>query len=224
MYKQGSDGCHVSFAYHLSGVHIGMLAFDVSNDGGFTWQELWKRTGHQSTDWQKAYISLANFDEGATLQFRFRGSRGNGVFGDIAIDQIRLHGSVYEGFPDTQLFVDADGDGFGAPSTGRYSCVTVPPTGYVFNALDCDDTDPAVQSKCQKFLTNTLDENCNIATVDDDTILPLNRSTRYHLQRGNACYTSTDRSSLHPYRFMVRRPRQSQRCDSREMISRLLFL
>ena len=40
------------------------------------------------------------------------------------------------------FYVDADGDGLGDAATGVFSCVA--PSGYVANADDCDDSDPAV--------------------------------------------------------------------------------
>lgn len=37
-------------------------------------------------------------------------------------------------------FADADGDGFGNPNSTTAACGTTPPTGFVTNNLDCDDT------------------------------------------------------------------------------------
>ncbi|MBK6944839.1 MAG: T9SS type A sorting domain-containing protein [Flavobacteriales bacterium] len=48
-------------------------------------------------------------------------------------------GEVDEGF---MWFTDADGDGFGDPSTGVVTCT--PDPGAVQNSGDCDDSDPAV--------------------------------------------------------------------------------
>ena len=42
----------------------------------------------------------------------------------------------------TEYYADADGDGYGDPSTTKDACTL--PTGYVLNASDCDDTDSTV--------------------------------------------------------------------------------
>ena len=113
--KQGTDSCHLSFYYHMSGFNTGSLSVEASADGGLSWTEHWRVDGRQDSEWQNAYVSLADYADGTELQLRLIASKGNGIFGDIAIDHIRLHGSQILGFPSNLLYVDSDGDGFGAP-------------------------------------------------------------------------------------------------------------
>lgn len=171
--KQGTDSCHLSFYYHMSGANIGSLRLAASEDGGLNWTNLWQVSGRQGNAWKSAYVSLADYPDGATLQLRLIATKGNGIFGDIAVDHIRLHGSQVLDFPTNLMYVDADGDGFGAATTAILTCLETPPDGFAFNNLDCDDSLPEVNPDAEEIPCNGIDENCNAATVDDDPILPV---------------------------------------------------
>ncbi len=71
-------------------------------------------------------------------------------------------GQVDEGATIT-YYADADGDGYGDLSTPAEACK--PPEGYVSNALDCNDADPAVSPGALEQC-NGKDDNCNGA-VDE---------------------------------------------------------
>ncbi len=172
--KMGTDSCHVSFSYHMSGINTGTLRMSASDDGGFSWTELWSLSGKQDTSWQRAYISLGDYPDGAGLQLRLEATKGNGIFGDIAVDQIQIHGSQSLGFPSNLLYVDADFDGFGKQGVlPIYTCLEEAPNGFAFNNQDCNDDNPDAYPGAPEIPCNGIDENCNADSIDDDTILPV---------------------------------------------------
>lgn len=56
-------------------------------------------------------------------------------------------------------YLDADGDGYGAPGTDSLSCEQ--PMGYVDNDEDCDDTNPDINPSAEEIPDNGIDENCS---------------------------------------------------------------
>lgn len=168
--KQGTDTCHVSFNYHMRGIDIGTLRLEVSINGGFNWRTVWEKSGPQGVDWQKTYLSLSDFTDGALLQFRFVGVKGGGSKGDIALDNIVFYGSQNLGYPDQQYFVDNDNDGYGNPGLYVLSCSQNPPANYVANDEDCDDTDEFINPGASEIACDGKDNNCN--GIEDDANLP----------------------------------------------------
>lgn len=168
--KMGTDTCHLSFYYHLFGDDIGELSLEASADGGFSWQSIWARSGSMGSDWRKAYVGLSQYADGAVLQFRFVGKEKGGSKGDIALDEIRFHGSLDMGFPPYQYFVDADNDGFGRSDSYVRSCLDLVPTGFSAVSGDCNDANPNVHPQAAEQPCNSMDENCNGNA--DDGILP----------------------------------------------------
>ncbi len=65
-----------------------------------------------------------------------------------------------------EWYLDADGDGFGDPGISVTSCA--PPTGYVADGTDCDDTDLGVNPDASEYC-NGVDDNCN-TLVDDGAV------------------------------------------------------
>jgi len=168
--KQGFPDCHLSFHYHMFGSNIGTLRLETSTDGGFTWSVFWQLSGNQSNAWKKIYLSLAAFPDGAVVQFRFAGVKGNGVRGDIALDQIVFYGSENLGFPQNQFYADSDGDGFGRAGTFVLSCAATAPAGYADNDDDCNDTNASIYPGAPEVGCDGIDNNCN--GLADDAILP----------------------------------------------------
>ena len=71
---------------------------------------------------------------------------------------------VDEGVRNTYWF-DADDDGYGDPSVSTAACT--PPTGYVANDIDCDDTDPAEHPLAPE-LCDGLDNDCDdVVPIDE---------------------------------------------------------
>ncbi|MBN2495243.1 MAG: hypothetical protein JXR96_11665 [Deltaproteobacteria bacterium] len=70
----------------------------------------------------------------------------------------------------TDVFRDADGDGYGDPDSSTRSCADeTPPGGYVLDASDCDDSDAGVNPGAREQCGNAVDENCNGELELDDT-------------------------------------------------------
>lgn len=168
--KMGADTCHMSFNYHMFGTNIGTLRLEVSTNGGFNWSTIWQKSGNLGNQWNKEYLSLDNYPNGTVMQFRFVGVKGNGSRGDIALDNIVFYGSTDLGFPGTQYYVDADGDGYGRPGNFVLSCSNNPPAGYAANAQDCNDNNPLINPGMPEIACDNIDNNCNGPA--DDPILP----------------------------------------------------
>ena len=62
------------------------------------------------------------------------------------------------------IWADADGDGFGDPDAASSTCAGLP-DGFVENADDCDDTDPAVRPGAIEDC-NGIDDDCDPETSD----------------------------------------------------------
>ena len=61
--------------------------------------------------------------------------------------------------PVVTFYADADNDGFGNPALTILDCT--PPTGYVANSDDCDDTDANINPAATEICGNNIDDNCN---------------------------------------------------------------
>ena len=67
------------------------------------------------------------------------------------------------------LFIDADGDGYGDPSSGDviYSCDFL--SGYSLEATDCDDTDSDISPGADEYCDG-IDNDCDTETDEDDAV------------------------------------------------------
>lgn len=90
------DAARATFAYHMYGLDMGAVAFEVSSDGN-TWTELWSKSGQQQTSeiaaWTEVEIDLTSY-AGSLLDIRFIGTRGDGFTGDIAIDLFQVDACI----------------------------------------------------------------------------------------------------------------------------------
>lgn len=75
------------------------------------------------------------------------------------------------------FYADEDGDGFGDEGTPEVIEVTLgddAPSGFSYNAADCEDSDPAINPLAFEILDNGIDDNCDGLTdvfevyVDED--------------------------------------------------------
>jgi hypothetical protein len=78
-------------------------------------------------------------------------------------------GFVDDGLDIFTYFLDADQDGFGNAAIKLDTCLTVAPGNYVANALDCDDTNAAINPDAME-ICDDIDNNCD-GLIDED--LPL---------------------------------------------------
>lgn len=170
--KQGTDTCHLSFNYHMFGFTVDQLTLEVSENGGFNWDVLWQKNGSQGNQWHKVFLGLGDYEDGAILQFRFTGKKSSGLKGDIAIDEIAVFGSEFYGEPEIVYYFDGDGDGYGDDGNYVLSCLETPGEGYVTLPGDCNDSDEHINPGAEEIPCDGIDNNCNIAIIDDDVILP----------------------------------------------------
>ncbi|GAL00379.1 thermolysin [Nonlabens ulvanivorans] len=80
----------LSFAYHMWGPDFDTLHIDVNDGTGWTpdvFTLVGQQQANQADAWQTAIVGLGAYT-GATVQIRFRGTRGASFGGDISIDDV----------------------------------------------------------------------------------------------------------------------------------------
>ena len=85
---------NISFAYHLYGSSMGTLNFEISQDGGVSWLNIWSISGDQGDQWYVNTIDLSSYSSTTTGLFkvRFHAQTGNSYTSDMAIDNIVFTG------------------------------------------------------------------------------------------------------------------------------------
>lgn len=172
--KSNASGCDMSFYYHMFGSDIGTLSLELSTDQGATWNKLFEVMGNQGNQWYRKTLSLNSFD-GQQGIFRFKATTANGVFGDIALDQIEFYAST----PALQLttyYVDSDADGYGVDTSFILLCSTNSLVGYSTLKGDCNDKNPNIHPGATELPCNSLDENCNGFADDSPSFNPIKYS------------------------------------------------
>lgn len=78
----------LSFAYHMYGKDMGHLQVWVSIDDGKSWNELiCAYNGNKGERWYVAHFGIQRYS-GQGIRFKFEGTTGDGVLGDLAIDYV----------------------------------------------------------------------------------------------------------------------------------------
>lgn len=152
--------CHLSFFHHLYGTHINELQLEVSTNGGASWQMIWNLIGNQGDQWERTYIDLSAYN-GLLAKFRFVAISGNGIKGDMALDEIAFYGTNIDSQGGTTFYADQDNDSFGDINNPITVCTQLIPSGYVSNTEDCDDTTPLISPLAIEIPCNNIDENCD---------------------------------------------------------------
>ena len=68
------------------------------------------------------------------------------------------------------------GDGYGNAAKTTSVCSLTPPSGYVINKLDCNDSNPAINPAAVEVCGNRVDDNCN-GVVDEGTCATCGNAT-----------------------------------------------
>jgi hypothetical protein len=198
--------CHFAFHYHMWGAGMGTLQVEASRDGGVSWHKLWSLSGNQGRLWHKTSVDLGAY-RGDTIQLRITGISGPTRSSQLALDELRLYGVTLFGEPDRLWYRDSDGDGFGDPTAFVRTCGAFAPMGFVANALDCDDTNPAVYPGAPEVPCNGVDENCN--GLADDRILPTPLAMAESICEGEPAYLAI-LSELHGEAYWFTDPQMTE--------------
>ncbi len=174
--KSNPSGCDMSYYYHMLGFDIQSLSLQISLDNGTSWSTIAHHQGQQGNKWNRHTISLKDF-EGQSALFRFIAVSGQGVLGQIALDQIEF----YKTTPANGLYTffrDKDGDGFGTDSDIIRLCQNSPPFGFSSFYGDCDDFNDKIFPNADEILCNGIDENCNGMADDQPVENPIQVTTQ----------------------------------------------
>jgi len=157
----GFENVFVKIAHHFYHYESETADVDVAIDGG-AWTKLAQYRGSDAS----GIVSL-DLPGGAaeSLQIRFH-------YYDAyyewwwAVDTVEVWGWGGQG-PTVVCWLDSDQDGFGDPDVSDQFEGSVCPDGWVDNALDCDDSDGAINPDADDIACDGVDDDCD-GTPDQD--------------------------------------------------------
>lgn len=85
----GAPNAMLTMAYHMFGSDMGTLHVDIFDGTNWTNDITTAITGNQQDGWKFVQINISSYI-GKVVNFRFRGTTGNGVNSDMAVDFIRV--------------------------------------------------------------------------------------------------------------------------------------
>lgn len=149
--------------------------FDVSSNYG--WSDYWvfcidtlgemqwqRSIGGSETDIPTAILGI---DDNKVVVTGYTGSDDYDVEAD-SFTYAFNYWTIQLAFCEDRFFADLDGDGFGDITSDSIACN--PPTGYVTDSTDCNDTNPDIHPLLFDFC-NSIDDNCNGLTDEDATFI-----------------------------------------------------
>ncbi len=81
----------LAFYYHMYGATMGSLSVSIFSNGAWT-HNVWSVSGQQqasgTASWTRSTFNLSGYT--GPIRIRFKGTRGNGVTGDIGLDQVSV--------------------------------------------------------------------------------------------------------------------------------------
>ncbi|MDC0029275.1 hypothetical protein OAJ32_02085, partial [bacterium] len=85
---------NISFAYHMYGSSMGTLNFEISQDGGVSWLNIWSLSGDQGDQWYVKTLDLSAYSTTLAGQFivRFYAQTGTSFTSDMAVDNVVFSG------------------------------------------------------------------------------------------------------------------------------------
>ncbi|AUC81853.1 MopE-related protein [Lacinutrix sp. Bg11-31] len=123
------------------------------------------------------------------------------------------------------FYKDGDDDGFGNANISEIFEITIgdqPPTGYVFNNADCDDSNNLINPLADEILGNNIDDNCdgdvdffeNYLDEDGDGY----GSTEFAAADGvhNNIDCDDDNTNIHPYANEIPNNGLDENCDGND--------
>lgn len=91
----------LKFFYHMNGIDMGELHLDLSLNGFLVQDIIPAIIGDQGTAWLEKTVDLTPYK--GDVRIIFRGIRGSGFRGDMAIDQVSLRDALSVGIEDSKL-------------------------------------------------------------------------------------------------------------------------
>lgn len=160
---ESQNTCSFSYKAYMFGEGINKLVFEITTDGGFSWQPLDSLIGPQGQLWLDRVVDLSAYS-GIIVQVQFVSHGAFNQFGDIAIDELSFQGALLA--ENKCYYRDQDMDGFGDVNQINCLCSDTAPPGFVDNDGDCNDLIELIYPGAMEIPCNLIDENCN-GDMDD---------------------------------------------------------
>ncbi|XP_006813258.1 MAM and LDL-receptor class A domain-containing protein 1-like, partial [Saccoglossus kowalevskii] len=99
------SGCSMTFYYHMYGTDINTLKVFTKEYGSMAVEQVWDQPGAQGNVWLETTVNFYNMQP---FQVLIEASCGDGVYGDIAIDDISFSEGCYKGVEGKIRLIDSN--------------------------------------------------------------------------------------------------------------------